>query len=151
MSIEKGVVEKVENDFAWVRAQRKSACNSCASKSHCSSLHGSNYMLVKTSNTLQAKKGEFVSFQINSGTLLKYTFIIYIVPVLGLLLGALSANRLANVIGMNNSVAMVVFTLSGLGMAVWLSRKIIRRNSTSDELIPTIKRIHAKTCKPLPM
>jgi sigma-E factor negative regulatory protein RseC len=103
MSVEKGIVEKVENGFAYVRAQRKSACGSCASRSHCSSLHsGSNYMLVKTSNRLQARKGAMVSFQINSGTLLKYTFIVYIVPVMGLLLGALSASHLATFLGMNN-------------------------------------------------
>ena len=143
MSIEKGIVEKVENDFAYVRAQRKSACGGCASRSHCSSLHSSgNTMLVKTSNTLKAKKGETVSFQINSGTLLKYTFIIYIVPVLGLLLGALSAGRLANIIGMNNALALVVFTLTGLGAAVYFSRLIIRKNSSNSELIPIIRRIY---------
>jgi hypothetical protein len=30
MSTEKGVVEKIENEFAWVRAQRKSACAGCS-------------------------------------------------------------------------------------------------------------------------
>ena len=142
MSVEKGIVEKVENGFAYVRAPKKSACGNCASKSHCASMHGGSYMLVKTSNTLQAQKGEMVSFQINSGTLLKYTFIIYLVPVLGLLLGALSAGRLANIMGLNNSLALVVFTLSGLGVAVYLSRLIIRKNNSNNELIPTIIRIH---------
>jgi len=143
MSIEKGVVEKVENGYAYVRAQRKSACASCASKSHCTSLHsGSNTMLVKTSNSLHAKKGALVSFQINSGTLLKYTFIIYIVPVLGLLLGALSAGRLSLLLGINNALALVIFTLLGLGLAVYLSRSILRRNNTNSELIPAIKRIY---------
>jgi len=142
MSIEKGVVEKVENGFAYVRAQRKSACGGCASRSHCSSMHGANTMLVKTSNALRAKKGEIVSFQIKAGTLLKFTFIIYMVPVLGLLLGALSAGRLGNLIGMNDALALVVFTLSGLGMAIYLSRLIVRRKNTGDELMPIIKRIY---------
>jgi len=143
MSIEKGIVEKVEKGFAYVRAQRKSACASCASRSHCSGLHdGGNYMLVKTSNQLQAPKGALVSFQIDSATLLKYTFIIYIVPVLGLLLGALSAGRLATLIGMNNTLALIVFTLCGLGLAVCFSRSIIRRKRADAELIPKIKRIY---------
>ncbi len=143
MSIEKGIVEKVENGFAYVRAQRKSACGGCASRSHCSGLHsGGNYMLVKASNKLQAKEGALVSFQVNSGTLLKYTFIIYIVPVLGLLLGALSAGRFANLFGIHNTLALALFTLTGLGLAVYFSRLIIRKKSADAELIPTIKRIH---------
>lgn len=137
------MVAKVENGFAYVRAQRKSACGSCASRSHCSSLHsGSNYMLVKTNNKLDAKKGAMVSFEINSGTLLKYTFIIYVVPVLGLLLGALSAGHLATFLGMNTAFALVFFTLSGLGVAIYFSRLIIRRHRSNNELIPTIKRIY---------
>ncbi|MBT8333024.1 MAG: SoxR reducing system RseC family protein, partial [Deltaproteobacteria bacterium] len=32
MSTEQGVVTKIENGFAWVRAQRKSACGTCANK-----------------------------------------------------------------------------------------------------------------------
>ena len=142
MSTEQGVVERTEGDFAWVRARKKSACSSCASRSHCSSLNGNTAMLVKTSNTLKAKKGETVSFQVNSGTLLKYTFIIYILPIIGLLAGALSAGRLANYTGMNSGLALVVFTLFGFGMAVYLSRLIVRRKGADDELMPTIKRIY---------
>jgi len=48
---------------------------------------------------------------------------------------------LANIIGMNNALALVIFTLSGFGMAVYLSRTIVRQKSGGDELIPTIKRI----------
>ena len=143
MSIETGIVEKVENGFAYVRTRRKGACGSCASRSHCSSLYsGSTYMLVKVSNRLQAQKGALVSFQLNSGTLLKYTFIIYIVPVVGLLLGAFSAGRFATVIGMNKAFALVVFTLIGLGVAIYVSQLIVRRKRAGIELIPKIKRIH---------
>jgi len=55
MSTEKGVVEKLENGFAWVRSQRKSACGSCNNKAHCSSIDGGRQMLVKVNNDLNAQ------------------------------------------------------------------------------------------------
>ena len=141
MSTEKGVVEKVDNEFAWVRAQRKGGCGSCASRSHCSRIDGGKFMLVKVTNTLNAQKGDIVAFYINSAILLKYTFIVYIIPVLGLLIGALAADTLGNVTGIKPGAAILLFTLIGFCMAVWFSRIMIRRKGAGMELIPSIRRI----------
>ena len=141
MSIEKGVVEKLENGFAWVRAQRKSACGACASRAHCSSIDGGKQMLVKVNNDLNAQKGDAVEFHLNSGFLLKCTFIIYIVPVLGLMAGAMIAAPIAGLTGMNHSFTMVLSTLSGFLGAVFLSRGFIHQQTDDDRFLPTIKRV----------
>ena len=141
MSKEKGVVEKLENGFTWVRAQRKSACGSCTNKAHCSSIDGGRQMLVKVNNDLNAKKGDSVEFHLNSAFLLKCTFIIYIVPVLGLITGAIIASPIANLTGMNHSFAMVLLTLSGFLGAVLLSRLLIHQKNDNTRFLPTIRRI----------
>ena len=141
MSTEKGVVEKIENGFAWVRAQRKSACGTCTNKAHCSSIDGGKHMMVKVNNVLNAQKGDSVEFHLNSAYLLKCTFIIYIVPVLGLITGAISATPIANLIGMSHSFALVLLTLSGFCGAVLLSRLLIHQQTENERFLPTIKRV----------
>ena len=89
MSTEKGVVEKIENGFAWVRAQRKSACAGCGNRSHCSMIEGGNQMLVKATNVIDAGEGDSVEIHMNSSFQLKCTFVVYIIPVLGIIAGAI--------------------------------------------------------------
>lgn len=141
MSIEKGVVEKIENGFAWVRARRKSACGSCTNKTLCSPIDGGKQMLVKVNNVLNAQKGDSVEFHLNSTLLLKCTFVIYIVPVLGIISGAIIATPLANFMGINHSFMLVVLILSGFLGAVLLSRLFIHKKTDNDQLLPTIRRV----------
>ena len=141
MATEKGIVAKTENGFAWVKAQRKSACGTCASKSNCGLIDGGSQMLVKTTNAIGAKMGDSVEFYIASGFNLKCTFIIYMIPVLGLLTGALSAAPLAGFLGLNTTVGMVVFTLLFFVLAVGLSKKMISQIVSTDDFLPNIKRV----------
>ena len=141
MSTERGIIEKTEEEFAWVRTQRKSACAGCSGRSHCSSLSGGNHMLVKVSNPVNAKKGDIVEVFLKTSLQLKCTFIIYMIPVLGLITGALSATPLANVFAISDSLGMVIFTFSGFLLSAFLSRFLINRIAAGDQARPVIRRI----------
>jgi positive regulator of sigma E activity len=73
---------------------------------------------------------------------LKCTFIVYIIPVLGLLIGALAADTLADLTGIKPGAAILLFTLIGFCMGVWFSRIMLRRKGAAMGLIPCIKRIY---------
>ena len=145
MSVERGVVEKIENGFAWVRAQRKSACGTCANKTHCLSIDGGRHMLVKVNNDLNARKGDTVEFHLESAFLLKCTFIIYMVPILGLISGAVAASPIATLVGLNEPFAMVLSTVSGFLIAVLISRSLIRQQTDNERFMPNIKRVFKTT------
>ncbi len=98
-------------------------------------------MLVKVTNLVNAEKGDLVEFYIDSSFQLKCTFIIYMIPVLGLLAGALSAAPLAPVFGLRASFAIVLFTFIGLLLAVLLSKAWIHRITTAGNFLPIIKRV----------
>ena len=140
MSAERGVVEKVEPGWAWVKTKRSSACSSCASRSHCLT-QGTDQRVVKAQNTAQAKKGDEVELYLSSGTKLKGTAIVYLLPVLGIFVGAFSAGPLSEVLGLNPSLGMVVFTIAGLVSAVFLMRHLANRMATNQSLTPVVKRI----------
>jgi sigma-E factor negative regulatory protein RseC len=140
MSAERGTVEKVEADWAWVKTKRSSACSSCASRSHCLT-QGSDQMLVKAQNTARAKRGDEVELYLSTKTKLKGTAIVYLIPVFGLFVGAFSANPLSTAIGMNPSLGMAAFTLAGLVLSIFLMRYLANRMDSKQALTPLVKRV----------
>ena len=140
MSAERGIVENVEAGWAWVKTKRSSACSSCASRSHCLT-QGGDQMLVKAQNTVRAKKGDEVELYLSTKTKLKGTAIVYLIPVFGIFAGAFSANPLSASIGMNPSLGMAVFTLTGLVLSVFLMRYLANRMDSKESLTPLVKRV----------
>ncbi|MGD1968605.1 MAG: SoxR reducing system RseC family protein [Desulfobacterales bacterium] len=140
MSAERGIVEKVEPGWAWVKTKRSGGCSSCGSRHHCLS-QGGDKMLVKAQNTARAKKGDEVELYLSSKTKLKGTAIVYLIPVLGIFVGAFSANPLSAAIGLNPSLGMALFTFTGLVAAIFLMRYLANRMDTEQSLIPTVKRV----------
>ena len=140
MSAERGIVEKVEAEWAWVKTKRSSACSSCASRSHCLT-QGGDQMLVKAQNTARAKKGDEVELYLSTKTKLKGTAIVYLIPVFGLFVGAFSAKPLSAAIGMSPSLGMALFTLMGLVLSVFLMRYLANRMDSKQTLIPLVKRV----------
>jgi sigma-E factor negative regulatory protein RseC len=140
MSAERGIVEKVEPGWAWVKTKRSSACSSCGSRNHCMT-QGGDQMLVKAQNTARAKKGDEVELYLSSKTKLKGTAIVYLIPVLGIFVGAFSANPLSAAIGLNPSLGMAVFTLMGLVLSIFLMRHLANRMDSEQSLIPIVKRV----------
>ena len=98
-------------------------------------------MLVKAQNTVQAKKGDEVELYLSTKTKLKGTAIVYLIPVFGIFVGAFSANPLSEALGLNPSVGMAVFTLTGLVLAVFLMRYLANRMDSKQALTPLVKRV----------
>jgi sigma-E factor negative regulatory protein RseC len=140
MSDERGIVEKVEPGYAWVKTKRSSACSSCGSRHHCLT-QGGDQMVVKAQNTAQAKKGDEVELYLSTKTKLKGTAIVYLIPVFGIFVGAFSANPLSAAIGMNPSLGMALFTLTGLVSAGFLMRYLANRMDSKQALTPLVKRV----------
>ncbi len=141
MPTEIGRIEKIETQWAWVKTQRKSACASCSKKDYCHSIDGGDRMLVKVQNRVQAQAGDEVELFINSKTQLKGLFILYMLPVFGLLLGALTAEGLSASFDINAGVAMVVFISVGLVLAFAVMRRLANRLEMKGDLNPVITRI----------
>lgn len=140
MSAERGIVERVEPGWAWVKTKRSSACSSCGSRHHCLT-QGSDQMVVKAQNTARAKKGDEVELYLSSKIKLKGTAIVYLIPVLGIFVGAFSANPLSAALGLNPSLGMAVFTLAGLIASVFLMRYLANRMDSTEALTPVVKRV----------
>jgi positive regulator of sigma E activity len=65
----------------------------------------------------------------------------YMFPVIGLLIGAFSADSLSQMIGLNRNVGLFIFTVLGLTVAVFIARGVSRRMERNEELTPVVFRI----------
>ena len=141
MTVERGIVETIEEGFAWVKTRRKSACGHCGSKDHCAMVEGGDRMLVKAKNGAGARQGDVVEIYLDTAVQLKCTFIAYMVPVLGLMTGAFSANSLSTAIGLNPPVGMALFSVAGFLLAMLLARHLANRMVADNTMTPMVRRI----------
>jgi sigma-E factor negative regulatory protein RseC len=147
LATEEGVVIKLGNSnisTAWVKTMRSSACKSCSSRHSCSSDHNDKEMEVEAINSAGAKVGDRIVLSIQTSSLLKATFLIYIIPILAMLVGALLGQKLAFDNGSQDPSgysALMAFLF--LGLAALFVKLIGKSMSVKKEYTPTIVRIVA--------
>lgn len=152
MHSETGIVQKTEDDWAWVLTRRTDACSKCQHKGHCHVVEGMDKMIVKAKKAGNVGPGDEVVLFLNSKTKFKGMFILYMFPVLGLLLGAFSSHNLSKMLNLNDNAGMVLFTLIGLVLAFLLARFCSARLEAKGALTPRVSRvIRRKPGRPLPL
>lgn len=99
MITETGRVVAVMGDKAWVQTIRASACESCSARSGCgqrvlanASSGRANQVLV--SNHLSARVGDEVTVAIEESALLSASLLVYALPLLLMVLGAVTGQQL---------------------------------------------------------
>ena len=98
-------------------------------------------MVVKAQNAALAKEGDEVELYMSTAAKLKGTAIVYLLPVAGLFVGAFSAGPLSGALGLNPSLGMVIFTITGLISAVFAMRYLSDRMAARQTLNPQVKRV----------
>ncbi|MBI6873017.1 SoxR reducing system RseC family protein [Clostridium aciditolerans] len=130
-----GVVIEVSGDMAKVKSNRHGDCKNCGA------CPGDNATVLDVQNPLGAKPGQRVSFEIKETNMLKAAFIVYIMPLIAIFLGAIAGTWLGEKAG--QSIRM--FQIGGGIVAFILSViyvKIFDKSTRSDKkMIPIITRI----------
>ncbi len=94
MSTEEGTITKVAGDKAWVRTRRSSMCEGCKSSRVCFSLGGGEDMETEAANTIGGRVGDRILLKISSKSLWKISFILYMIPVIFLVSGAIVGQKI---------------------------------------------------------
>ena len=108
MTREEGVVIKTDAKTAWIKTVKTDACASCSAKSSCHTLGGGKEVEVEAINTAGARIGDRVVIGFETAPLLKATFLLYVFPILGLLLGAFIGQTAAPLFSLNPSAASII-------------------------------------------
>ena len=135
------VVGIEKNGWARVITERTSACSSCQTKQHCHSCLTQAKIEARALNVAGARTGDLVSVSIKTETLLKSAAVLYLLPVLGLLAGALTGPVIGKLLTLGETVSAILFGFVGFGLGFVLVILYSKKMSSQNRLSPIIKQI----------
>jgi sigma-E factor negative regulatory protein RseC len=142
MSRKKGRVSRVDpNGWAMVITEKGDACSNCESAQFCHSLADCSRIETRVINKADARVGDSVSLSLNSRSILKSALILYLLPTVSLVVGAVGGAGLHGHIGIGETSGAILFGLVGLVIGFAAARLISGRQKISSALTPVIDRI----------
>jgi sigma-E factor negative regulatory protein RseC len=141
MIVEKAQVVAIENEYAIVQTQRRSACGACAVHEGCgvsilSKLLPGRFCTLKVGNQMGAKIGDKVQIGVGEGGLVKGALILYAVP---LLLVVLSIVLATSIMGTDiPDLVAVLIVLPGFFVGLLFARLLSKRLVDNSECQTTI-------------
>ena len=141
MATEQGIVIRTDTKTAWVKTKKTKACEGCSSRGACSAMGGGEEMEVEAINAAGGRVGDHVVLSFETASLLKATFLVYVFPIIGLLIGALIGQKLALLFSFNESLLSVISGLLLCGLALFFVKIKGNRMAQQEEYRPKIIRI----------
>jgi sigma-E factor negative regulatory protein RseC len=146
MATERGVVIRLgppDSGMAWVQTQRSSACKSCASRHSCNPGEQGKEMEVEAINQAGARVGDEIILNLDTGPLLKATFLLYVVPILCMIVGAVVGHGYALSRGWDPSALSAVLSLVALAISFVFVRlqgnQLSRKNAYKPQIVRIAK------------
>jgi sigma-E factor negative regulatory protein RseC len=142
MAKKQGMVLSTDNrGWAEVMVQDDSHCGSCQSGCGCALGTDRSKTATRVRNRAGAREGDRVDIQLDTGSMFKSIAALYLIPVAGLLAGALWGAELDAARAAGPAALSVLLGLAGLGLGFAATIFISRRISRNRKFSPIITRI----------
>ncbi|HTG01461.1 MAG TPA: SoxR reducing system RseC family protein [Nitrospirota bacterium] len=144
---EEGVVAEVTGGLAKVAVLKKSACEQCAASGVC---HPGDQDYLEAANPLGAKKGQKVKVVLAPQVYLKASIILYGIPMVALVGGAILGKNAALHFGASSSSDLWAFVCGALCMTVsfFFIRSYNKKVEKTQQYKPVIVEILTSTASP---
>jgi sigma-E factor negative regulatory protein RseC len=142
-----GTVLKTSGDHALIATTRRGVCDGCTDRSKCSFddpfTNASEEDLEKITalNPVHAQPRDHVEFDLPGHTELSLSILIWIVPLLGLIIGAIIGANAHQLLSMDRDSATLLGLVSGAAAAFAVLRRIDRKAAGDERLTPVILKI----------
>ena len=141
MATEEGVVIHTQDAMARVETTQSRACKGCSSKGSCHITADGKRSEVLALNLAGARTGDRILMQIETASLLKACFLLYILPVGCMLVGAILGHWVALVLDRDTSIISALSGFSALALSVMAIRSTANRMGQRDAYKPKILRV----------
>lgn len=144
-------VVSIKGSYAWVMPESATNCDTCSTKTNsCGKTKLFDFMKPKAeklyaANPLHAKPGDVVVIGLQSKTLVLYSMLAYLMPLVSLMVFAMLGEALATQLGLPSEASAILAglagLLSGLRVAAWLVHQM-SDNADSQPMILRHKEHH---------
>ena len=133
-----GTVRKIEEDYAVVTIERQDMCGECHA---CEVLGEVKKCEIRCRNICKAGINDKVEIDLSNESFLKATFLMYGIPLAGLLIGLLLGTMIPDTVGIYaKEVGTIIGGLVGMVLGfLWIKKRDEKKHYTT--LLPQIKRI----------
>ena len=138
------VMEKKSDGAVLVKCRKTSACKGCASSNLCSLGRDNGVRLVEAHNPLNAVEGDVVRLEATTHAFYESAFLIYIVPVFGMVLGMIAGQKMGAALGIDPNVGAICGAMILL-VVVFLGMRALNRHLPRDRYMPTVVEILDET------
>lgn len=135
MKTEQGFVIEVIGDVAKVKVGRHSDCKNCGA------CPGYDSIIICADNKIGAKPGQRVSFEVKETSMLCAAFIVFVLPLIALFIGAMLGGFLGEFIGMNIRVCQIVGGVISLVISIIAVKAFDKAAKENKKSRPVIVRI----------
>lgn len=140
MPTERGIIEKTESEKAFVKVQRSSACSHCESRGICQ-VENEKEMVVEVENVLGGKPGDQVEIMIPTGSFMKISLMVYMLPVLAFIFGAFIGDSLATRLSLNPSLSAIIVGIGLMAIFFYLLKRLDKVLSGKKGYTPHMTRL----------
>ncbi len=147
---EEGLVSGVTpGNYVRVTVQRGEACGSCEAKGACHALGSQTKdLVVVVENRLGAQEGDTVRITMEESAVVKASAVLYLVPAVGLIVGAAVGYWLAGKLGWDMNGVSVVGCFSGLGVGLGVSWLLGKKMARARTFLPRLTAITVRAPAP---
>lgn len=125
--------------YVRVKIERAEACHGCAARGACTTLGGQKSdLFLEVENTVQAEPGDSVRISLAESSVVTAAAVLYLLPAVGLVVGAFLGNSQAEVMQMPVDPAAALGAGVGLVVGLLGSRLISGRLSRNPQFVPTM-------------
>jgi sigma-E factor negative regulatory protein RseC len=116
-------------------------CQGCKSQGVCHSLGGTENMETEAINTAGAKEGDRVLLKIATGSLLKISFVFYMIPVIFLIAGSIAGLKIGETYFSEPPLISLLFGALACTAAFIIVRLVSKHLGKNKSYIPEVVKI----------
>lgn len=144
-------VVRVDGEYAWVETGRRGACGSCSAEKGCGTaslgrLFNPGPVQVRAQNRAGAREGDAVVVGLQDEILVRSSLVVYLLPLVFMLAGAMMAQALAKSEGW-----VALAGLAGLGAGFAVVALFGRRAARNPRYQAVVLRQQDPFCTPVPL
>ncbi len=142
MSEEQGIIVRVREDgMADVMTEKGVGCEGCGASHSCHTFGTGNRMITRARNRIGARVGDQVVLILSSGLFVKSAAVVYLLPIVGFIVGAAVGASLREMTGLGERTGAVLFGFGGLGVGFLLTIIVSKWARIKGALTPEIAKV----------